>query len=163
MGITGVINITIDTTGLEKKLDKLQFKLPQTMTKVVLDSAEFIHEKAMQNLYNDLVWGSSLDPEQQIKNTKEINILEITPTKISAELRYTSPHSAIVEYGGFGTITAKEHPLAVGKQQFGFPLKFAEEVQFQQGKFFLTKACLENMDGIYNIARKNVDDLIKSL
>jgi len=165
MGITGIINIEIDTTGLEKKLDKLQFKLPQTMTKVVLDSAEFVHSKAMENLNADLRWGHSLDESQQIQNTKEINILEITPIRISAELRYTSPHASIVEYGGIvsTTITKEDGAFPIGKSQYGIPVAFSPTFHLQEGKHFLLRGAFENLDGIYDIARKNVDDLIKSL
>lgn len=165
MGINAVITVTIDTSQLEKKLGILKTRLPGVMKNIVQEGLEFIHTKSMENLNQDITWGHNLNPDLRIANSKLIEIPVVTPTRVEGSLTYTSPHARIVEYGGIvsTTITKEDGAFPIGKSQYGVPVAFSPTFHLQEGKYFLLRGTFENLDGIYDIARKNVDDLIKSL
>jgi len=165
MGINAIITVSVDTKQLEKKFGKLQARLQGVMKNIVSEGLEFIDMKAMENLNNDIIWGHNLDPDKRIANSKVIEIPVITPTRIEGSLTYTSPHARIVEYGGIisTTITKEDGAFPIGKSQYGVPVAFSPTFHLQEGKHFLLRGVFENLDGVYDIARKNVDDLIKSL
>ena len=165
MGISAIITIEIDTSQLEKKFSILQAKLPGVMKNVVQEGLEFIHTKSMENLNQDITWGHNLDPDLRIANSKVIEIPVVTPTRVEGSLTYTSPHASIVEYGGIvsTTITKEDGAFPIGKSQYGVPVAFSPTFHLQEGKHFLLRGAFENLDGIYDIAQKRVNELIASL
>jgi hypothetical protein len=163
--VSYLISVEVDTKQLEKKFGKLQARLPGVMKNIVSEGLEFINNKAMENLNNDIIWGHNLDPDLRIANSKVIEIPIVTPTKVLGSLSYTSEHALITEIGGLvaTTITKDTGSWPIGQSQYGSPVAFSPTFHLQEGKWFLSRAVWGNLDGIYDIARKNVDELISSL
>jgi hypothetical protein len=162
MGISYTINVEVDTKQFQKKLDKFQKGLQGVMKKTVQESIDLIDQNAMNNLNMSLKWGHGLDTANSIANSKVVEYPEITPTRVRGTLSYTSPHASLVEYGGFGTVYATDKPFPIGASE-GMFQGFSEKFQLQQGKFYLTTATVQSLPGIYDIANKNIQDLINSL
>lgn len=165
MGLSATIYVTIDTKDLEKKFGILQARLPGVMKNIVQEGLEFIDKKAMENLNDDIIWGHNLNPDKRIANSKVIEIPVITSTRVEGTLSYTAPHSRLIEYGGLVATTIEKDTGAwpIGKSQFGVPIAFSPTFHLQQGKFFLLRGAFENIPGIEEIARRNLNNLIKSL
>jgi hypothetical protein len=162
--VSFIISVTIDTTGLEKKLHQLVLAMPGVMKSIVDDSIDIVDKNSMMLLNQDITWGHSVNPDERIANSKEVEYPLVTPTRIVGTLKYTSPHAMISNYGGITqrTITKDEGAFPIGLQQ-GKGIVFSPTFELQPGKFWFDRGIQMSLDEVYTNAQNRVNQLIASL
>ena len=167
-GTTTWITAKCDMGKLEKKLRKLQYGISPCAIEASVEAMEHIHQKAMENLNSNLIWGHGVQwgaEETSIENSKVIETWS-EGNRIKGSLSYTSPHAKLMEYGGFYIYNRDPElgPMPIGRQQGHTPpdyYSYSIEGNIQ-GKFFLTQAFMSEVSAVHSIYEKYMNNLIKS-
>ena len=144
------LKVTVEVGNFTKYLDGVKIKLPLMCVPALQKTAEDIHKRAMDNLESSLgtshtgiAWGHSSDTS--IQDSKVISTSIGFNGDLTTELRYTSPHSRIVEYGGIGIVrNPDDKPYPIGLSQGGEPVAYSPEFQLQRGYWFLHNSVLDS-------------------
>lgn len=125
--ITGVNQFRKDLTGFAHRL-------PILTKDAAREIMQKIHEQAMRNLNENIIWGHSIHGDN-IEQSMQVTEMG----RDSIMLTYTSPHAWIVEHGGIGEVIRPRGVFPIGASQ-GNVVAFSPKFKLQQGKHYLERA-----------------------
>ena len=145
---------------LTRTLRSLQQQVGEYTEKATLEALEKIHEKAMENLYSNVIWGTSMGTEWEDESIQHPDNVKYHVKKegdiYRGTIEYTSPHARLQEYGGFYIYSRDKDliPMPIGLREGHVEYMGYTIVGDIQGKFFLTSAIMNEARSVKDIFGK---------
>ena len=157
-----MINVEVNIDPLVRKLHMITDKVGYMIPEATREALNHIHQKAMENLNSNLIWGHGVIPPiaemEQIANSVEIN-------PVTGTLTYTSPHARLLEYGG-PVVYQRPHemgPMPIGQRE-GHTEGFGYNIfTIVQGKYFLTQAFITEREVVKRIYENYLNRILREL
>jgi hypothetical protein len=170
---TGIISVKSNVGSFDRTLRKLQHQIGEYTIEATIDALNRIHEKAMKNLNEKLIWGHGVNSsdgdvaglafsaeEEQIENSVRFHIERIGG-RVVGNIEYTSPHANLIEVGsiraGVNLPITNNKPMPIGYRE-GHVEGFAYEVYKPvDGKYYLQRALMSESSSIKEIFQEYIN------